>query len=822
MGKARIVGGGTDGYYDAVIQYDTERLQAEIDELDQKVIDLDTKIPGLKVTRNEAQAAVDSAKNDLGLVIFQYNQGNATLEDIQDAHAAIQPLIQPLVTAERRVKEAEAERLSYLKRRQFLESQKPADQTIALWCADLTESLTTDDLVPTIEVNGEAKSIIIAPQFDPRAWLGATDGQIQPVFSSGPSAVYFNWALLPGWQKWLPTYRAGTITSITLDVCDVSLDAALSSQQSININQAGTLQNVLIDYMDCNAGAFDVGDRVIVQFDQQDWTKPRVIGFESNPKPCGINDFATIPRSDDAPNGWGLPATDGSGNPINGGLGTVGGSSPWITIRTAGYTVSRFFESVEHGNLYYKPKDINLPIISWKGPQNGYLYNASGLTTFGVGTPAQQNFTRDLFSGRKKIGESDLGYSIIGAAIREQGSQFRILLVTQDTNRQIRLDYADVPDLDFVSPVTSWVTVAAPNNPDVGDGRYESDGTVSFNKSATKAVWMWGGDGYEWSVDANTITRLNLSKSLPDSNPPKPRATVTDEFANFVDDPCGGPDPWPTQITQTETLSQDWSSSTSIQKLPVAVDYSGDSVVVLWKESGRRQAESFTYSSVHTHTRPEICGRGYDDALETVVFSGNFSETVGPFFSIASTPITEPDFGGYSFSGGPGEMVGVSATDTQANERMRIRVQAISNQDSFRQVERDSYIRHIDIKAGAAIITQSETESTSRDTDGMQLWTKKRTHFLQANGSKTIFWTETLGTFREENILDENGNIEVMDPREPVINFEIATDRYSQKVLCSILDVNGNTLLNYLTGDDPVTVTGIYGANPRFDPITIL
>lgn len=822
MGKARIVGGGADGLYQAKIEYETERMDARIERIEELLTEMVIELLELEVARNEARDARDAAVHDRDVVIDQFNNGLATFEDIQAAQQKIYPTIKPFLDAERKLKEARLKRISLIKEKAFLEDEKPPEKEVSLWCADLTESLDPDAVVPTIEVNGDTDSIIITPQFDSRAWLGGIDGQIQPVFSSGHFGVWYNWALFPAWQKWKPTYRAGTITSITLDVCDVNLDSALSSQQSININQDEALNNVLIDYMDCNAGAFDVGDRVIVQFDEQDWTKPRVIGFESNPKPCGINDFATIPRSDDAPDGWGLPATDGSGNPINGGLGTVGGSSPWVTIRTAGYNVTRFIESVAHGNLYYKPKDINLPIISWKGPQNGYLYNASGLTTFGVGTPFQQNFGRDLYSGRKKIAVSDVGYSIIGAAIRTQGSQFRILIIVQDSNRRIRLDYADVADLNFDSQVVGWVTVDAPSNPEVDDGRYESDGTASFNKSGTKAVWMWGGDGYEWNVDSNTITRLNLSESLPDDNPAKPRATVEDVFANFVDDPCGGPDPWPTEITQIETLTQNWSSATSVQKLPVAVDYSGDSVVVLWKEAGRRQAEAFSYRSEHTHTRPEICGRGYDDAMETVTFSGDFEETVGQFFSIGDTPLTEPDFGGYTFSGGPGEMVGVSASDTEANERMRIRVSAIQNQDSFRQVERDSYIRHVDIKAGVVIATQSETESTTRDTDGMQLWTKSRAHYLQANGTKTVFWTEILGTFREEDILDENGNIEVMDPREPLIDFQIATDRYSQKVLCSILDSDGNTLLNYLTGDDPVAVTEIYGANPRFNPITIL
>jgi predicted transglutaminase-like cysteine proteinase len=45
------------------------------------------------------------------------------------------------------------------------------------------------------------------------------------------------------------------------------------------------LKNVPIEYMDgMNSDAFVVADRVVVQFTGQDWTKPKVIGFETEPR----------------------------------------------------------------------------------------------------------------------------------------------------------------------------------------------------------------------------------------------------------------------------------------------------------------------------------------------------------------------------------------------------------------------------------------------------------------------------------------------------------------------------------------------------------
>lgn len=156
-----------------------------------------------------------------------------------------------------------------------------------LWCADYSQGLTGD--VGTIEIPGERVSVNIQPGYDGNAEYDQTrDGQMQPAISSVPAQIWWNWAMLPGWQKWKPTYRYGTITSIDYenDKCDVILDSAYSSAQDLEINQTGTLEDVDIEYMECNSSAFQVSDEVVVKFEDQDWTKPKVIGFKDNPKPC--------------------------------------------------------------------------------------------------------------------------------------------------------------------------------------------------------------------------------------------------------------------------------------------------------------------------------------------------------------------------------------------------------------------------------------------------------------------------------------------------------------------------------------------------------
>ncbi len=85
----------------------------------------------------------------------------------------------------------------------------------------------------------------------------------------------------------MPTYRYGTITWISGDDCNVTLEAATSSQQAIDVNQGTNLSNVPIEYMTCNGAAFAVDDVVLIEFINQDFTTPKVIGFKSNPQPCG-------------------------------------------------------------------------------------------------------------------------------------------------------------------------------------------------------------------------------------------------------------------------------------------------------------------------------------------------------------------------------------------------------------------------------------------------------------------------------------------------------------------------------------------------------
>jgi hypothetical protein len=132
-----------------------------------------------------------------------------------------------------------------------------------------------------------------------------------------PEQVYFNAAVLPGWQKDLPTYRTGKLTFVDWDanLCNVSLDDARSSAQGLATNKTPQVNGIRFDYMSCNAKAFDNDSRVVLKFPGQSWDDPVVIGFVDTPRKCppiwtgeDIPDYTICPDSEVS-----IPITDFSG-----------------------------------------------------------------------------------------------------------------------------------------------------------------------------------------------------------------------------------------------------------------------------------------------------------------------------------------------------------------------------------------------------------------------------------------------------------------------------------------------------------------------------
>ncbi|MFK5952471.1 MAG: hypothetical protein QM498_05375, partial [Desulfobacterium sp.] len=190
-----------------------------------------------------------------------------------------------LVELRKKIAILSMQKLSIEKRKQYLENKMPADKTVSAWCADLTEDLSGE--IGTVEIPGESTYIQIQPGYENNAAYDLDrDGQLLPAVVSTPAQTFYNLAMLPGWQKWKPLFRYGTITAIDGDTADITLENIKSSQQSLEINQTDTLTGVAIEYMSCNSGAFADDDEVLLKFPGQSWEAPIIVGFKDNPKPC--------------------------------------------------------------------------------------------------------------------------------------------------------------------------------------------------------------------------------------------------------------------------------------------------------------------------------------------------------------------------------------------------------------------------------------------------------------------------------------------------------------------------------------------------------
>lgn len=238
MGKGSIISGGEEGLYNVKLNLSRDRIDNTIAIIDTQIETLTTKINAME------------------------EGDEKELEKLR--------------------------RAAYQKRKDYFLKYMPEDPTVSAWCGDLTEDLSGN--VGTIEIPGERNIVQIQPGYEDNAIYNTVrDGQLQPAVAGTPESVFYNLAMLPGWQKWMPTYRHGIISNINTDndTCDVTLDVVESSQQGlVVIPFERKLLNVPIEYMNCNSTAFKDSDSVLVKFEGQEWSGAKVVGFTDKPKSC--------------------------------------------------------------------------------------------------------------------------------------------------------------------------------------------------------------------------------------------------------------------------------------------------------------------------------------------------------------------------------------------------------------------------------------------------------------------------------------------------------------------------------------------------------
>lgn len=128
-----------------------------------------------------------------------------------------------------------------------IQAQFPDDFNMDIWCVDYTPGLTGE--VGTIEIPAEIKYpirtqavILIQPGYGDNAVYDTDrDKEIVPIQGQSAAQSFFNRAVLPGVQKWMPRFRVGTIITDSLDfganTCSICLDPTYSSRQNLDVNQ---------------------------------------------------------------------------------------------------------------------------------------------------------------------------------------------------------------------------------------------------------------------------------------------------------------------------------------------------------------------------------------------------------------------------------------------------------------------------------------------------------------------------------------------------------------------------------------------------------
>jgi hypothetical protein len=336
MSKGEIVSHKGYCLYSVRLKYAVDRVKAELAEVNARIAELAIEVPEQKLAVIQAEEVASDLVRSIDLLIPDYRDDPVSTADqmreLQSKLVKQRGEIARLVYSRDRLI---AENLGLLKRRGVLEAI-PEDKLIDAWCSDYSDSLVGD--VGLVDINDEGRQgVVIQPGHDNNAGYNPSrDGILVPREAQSGVQVYFNAAVLPGVQKWHPRYRVGIISNIENDACVVSLLPAVSSEQSLNINQFELYSDVPIQYMECNGEAFEDGDRVLVRFTD---SGPLVVGFEKEPRPCGMFAFIFQPSKGLAffsSKTYGKPFLDEFDNEINPPLGTESGADPaWIAEKSS-------------------------------------------------------------------------------------------------------------------------------------------------------------------------------------------------------------------------------------------------------------------------------------------------------------------------------------------------------------------------------------------------------------------------------------------------------------------------------------------------------
>ncbi len=269
MGKATIISEQGEGLYTIQPEWDTSvaqgriaRLTAENGEIDARLSTLDSEITSAEVAFFYASDVLQAA------ILNEAEQGeiDAKQRAVYERSAEVQNL--------RRTKSfLQLRKVANEKQIEWLESMAATPSTVQAWCADYTENLS--GTVGTVEIGRVDVPPIILPGG------GSPEGAMVPIASQSPAAAFYNLAMLPGAAKWRPRYRVGVASNVNKDNHTMSVTLEQVTISGLDCNAVNSLSSVPVNYMDCNADAFENGNRVLVNMQTK-----TVVGFANNPEAC--------------------------------------------------------------------------------------------------------------------------------------------------------------------------------------------------------------------------------------------------------------------------------------------------------------------------------------------------------------------------------------------------------------------------------------------------------------------------------------------------------------------------------------------------------
>lgn len=311
MGFAKILSGGPDGRYTIELDFGRAtrdlaiaKLGVLVDKLQIDIFNSLTKIAEEEAKIVPLRAAYDAAVADY-IALAEYLRLNGHLPPgspelstvAMDFQAALIKRADALIGPLRRTLDAQRFALRKANQDVLRWTNIVAISTRPAWCTTLKEDAAIGSYAATVDIPGDSNLVLLAPEC--RAWQ-PSDGYLRARAVMSPEQAFWNAAVQPGWQKFKPTYRWGTATGINYEAntMTVALFDQKSDAQRLSVNQAATLTNIPVVYMSCDAHAFEIDDRVVVEFQGQDWANPRVIGFLDNPKACrgwALNQVQSVP-----------------------------------------------------------------------------------------------------------------------------------------------------------------------------------------------------------------------------------------------------------------------------------------------------------------------------------------------------------------------------------------------------------------------------------------------------------------------------------------------------------------------------------------------